>query len=133
MRNEFLKVLQQDPAFLPLFTKCILCGIAQGKDPFYSSHLDSCTGAMLIAPLKPNGLPRPVQIPDMFRAIVTSYAVAKVFKSKEAITFIETGAGRTDSRYSQRGLSNDGCAYVVKETQRLLEEAQALDPPMKQA
>jgi hypothetical protein len=24
---------------------------------------------MLIAPLKPNGLPRPVRIPDMFRAI----------------------------------------------------------------
>ena len=57
---------------------------------------------MLIAPLKPNGLPRPVQIPDMFRAIVTSYAVAKVFKSKEAINFIETGAGRTDPRYYQR-------------------------------
>ena len=128
MRNEFLKVLQQDPAFLPLFTKCILCGIAQGKEPFSSSHLDSCTGAMLIAPLKPNGLPRPVQIPDMFRAIVTSYTVAKVFKSKEAINFIETGAGRTDPRYSQRGLSKDGCAYVVKETQRLLEEAKALDP-----
>jgi hypothetical protein len=100
MRNEFLKVLQQDPAFLPLFTKCILCGIAQGKEPFSSSHLDSCTGAMLIAPLKPNGLPLPVQISDMFRAIVTSYAVAKVFKSKEAIYFIETGAGRTDPRYA---------------------------------
>jgi hypothetical protein len=84
---------------------------------------------MLIAPLKPNGLPRPVQIPDMFRAIVTSYAVAKVFKSKEEITFIETGAGHTDPSYSQRGLSKDGCAYVFKETQRLLEEAQALDPP----
>jgi hypothetical protein len=88
MRNEFLKVLQQDLDFLPLFTKCILCGIAQGKEPFYSSHLDSCTGAMLIAPLKPNCLPRPVQIPDMFRAIITSYAVAKVFKSKEDLTFI---------------------------------------------
>jgi hypothetical protein len=74
---------------------------------------------MFIAPLKPNDLPHPVQIPDMFRAIVTSYAVAKVFKSKEALTFIETGAGRTDPRYSQRGLSKDGCAYVVKETQRL--------------
>ena len=83
---------------------------------------------MLIAPLKPNGLPRPVQIPDMFRAIATSLAVGKVFKSKEALNFLETGAGRTDPRYSQRGLSKDGCAYVVKETQRILEEANALDP-----
>ena len=128
MRNEFLKVLQQDPVFLPLFIRCILCGIAQGKDSFSASHSDSCTGAMLIAPLKPNGLPRPVQIPHIFRAIVTSLAVGKVFKSKEALNFLETGAGRTDPRYTQRGLSRDGCSYVVKEVQRTLERAQALDP-----
>ena len=78
---------------------------------------------MLIAPLKPNGLPRPVQ------AIVTSYVVEKLFKSKEALNFLETGAGRTDPRYSQRGLSKDGCAYVVKKTQRLLEDNNALDLP----
>ncbi len=30
MRNEFLKILQQDPSFLELFIKCILCGIAKG-------------------------------------------------------------------------------------------------------
>ncbi len=98
MRTEFLKYLQQDFAFLqvPLFTKCILCGIAQGKEPFYTFHSDSCTGAMLIAPLKPNRLPGPEQIPDMFLAIVTSYAVGKVFKSKEALSFLDTGASRTD-------------------------------------
>ena len=45
---------------------------------------------MLIAPLKPNWLPRPVQIPDMFRAVVTSLAVGKVFKSKEATNFLES-------------------------------------------
>ncbi len=83
---------------------------------------------MRIAPLKLNGLPRPAQIPDMFRAIVTSLAVSKVLKSKEALNFLETGAGRTDPRYSQRGLSKDGCAYVVKQTQCILEEANALDP-----
>jgi hypothetical protein len=55
---------------------------------------------MLIAPLKPNGQ-RPVQIPDVFRAISTSYAVGKVFKSKEALNFLETGAGGTNPRYSQ--------------------------------
>jgi hypothetical protein len=78
---------------------------------------------MLIAPLKSNGSPRPVQIPDMFRAVLTSYMVTKIFKSKEALNFLENGAGRTDPRYSQRGLSKEGCAYVVKEIQRLLEEA----------
>ena len=130
MRNEFLKVLQQDPAFLPLFIKGVLIGIAQGQDPFSASCVNSCTGAMLIAPLKPNGLPRPVQIPDMFRAVVTSLAAGKVFKSKEATNFLETGAQRTDSRYSQRGLSKDGCAYVVKEIQRKLEAANALAPPV---
>ena len=128
MRNEFLKILQQDNTFLQLFTRCILRGIAQGLEPFFASHSDSCTGAMLIAPLKPNGLPRPVQIPHMFRAVVTSLAVGSVFKSKEALNFLETGAGRTDPRYSQRGLSKDGCTYVVKETQRILEEANALHP-----
>ncbi len=55
-------------------------------------------------------------------------SVAKIFESKEALNFIETGAGSTDPRYFRRGLSKDGCAYVVKETHRLLEEAQALDP-----
>ncbi len=86
MRNEFLKSLPGDPAFLPLFTKCILCGIAQGNELFFPiSHLDSCTRAILIAPFKPNGLPRPGQITDMFCAIVTGYAVEKVFKSKEEL------------------------------------------------
>jgi hypothetical protein len=83
---------------------------------------------MLIAPLKPNGLPRPVQIPHIFRAIVTSLAIGKLFKSKEAHIFLETGAGLMDPRYTQRGLSRDGCSYVVKEVQRILERAQALDP-----
>jgi hypothetical protein len=96
------------------------------KRPLLSlSLLESCTGAMLIAPLKPNGQPRPVQIPDMFRAIATG----KVCKSKEAFNFLETGAGRTNPRYSHRGLSEDGCAFVVKETQRLLEDNNALDLP----
>jgi hypothetical protein len=36
MQNELLKVLQQDPAFLLLFIKGILCGIAQGLEPFFS-------------------------------------------------------------------------------------------------
>jgi hypothetical protein len=50
----------------------------------------------------------------MFRAIATSYAVGKVFKSKEALNILETGAGRTDPQYIQRGLSKDGRAFVVK-------------------
>ena len=57
---------------------------------------------MLIAPLKSNRLPSPVQIPDKFWAILTSYVVSKVFKSKDALNFLETGDGRMDSRYSQR-------------------------------
>ncbi len=63
----------------------------------------------------------------MFRAAFTSYAVTKIFKSKEALNSLENGAGRTDPRYSQRGLSLDGCAYGVKEIQRLLEEALVSD------
>ncbi len=72
-----------------------------------------------------------MQIPHVFRgirAVVTTLAVGKVFKSKEALNFLETGAGRTDPRYSQRGLSKDGCDDVVKETQRILEAANALAP-----
>jgi hypothetical protein len=41
---------------------------------------------------------------------------------------LETGAGRTDPRYTQRGLSRDGCYYVAKEVHRTLKRAQALDP-----
>ncbi len=51
---------------------------------------------MLIAPLRPNGLPQPVQIPDMSQAITTSHAVGKVLKSQEARNFLEPCAGRTD-------------------------------------
>ena len=38
--------------------------------------------------------------------------------------------GHTDSRYFPRGLSRDGCAYVLKEIQRHLEAASALAPPI---
>ena len=102
--------------------------MGKGLDNFHSSRDDSCSGAMLIAPLKPNGQPRPVQIPDMFRAIVTSFLCGLLSKGKDAINFLETGAGRTDYRNSQRGLSKDGCTYVVKEVQRLLETADVLSP-----
>jgi hypothetical protein len=57
----------------------------------------------------------------MFSAVVTSLAVGKVFWSKEALDFPETGA-------AQWCLSKDGCAYVVKEAQRILEDANALAP-----
>ena len=65
MRNKFIKVLAQDSSFLSLFITCIMIPIGKGLDKFPSSREDSCTGAMLIAPLKPNEKPRPVQIPDM--------------------------------------------------------------------
>jgi hypothetical protein len=41
---------------------------------------------------------------------------------------LETGAGHTDLRFTQRGLSRDGCTYVIKETQWILEAANALEP-----
>ena len=116
--------------------KCVLCSMAKGLEPFYLSHLHSCTGAMLSAPLKSNGLPCPVQIPDTLRVILTRYSVSKLFKSKEALNFLENGAGRTDPQYSRRGLSRDGCTYVVNEIQLFLETAKALDPvplPMQAA
>ena len=59
-----------------------------------------------------------------------------MFKSKAALKFLENVAGRTDPRYSQRGLSREGCTYVANEIQRFLETAHALDPvplPMQAA
>ena len=47
----------------------------------------------------------------------------------EVLNFLENGAGSTDPPYSQRGLPKDGCAYVAKEIQRILEGANALAPP----
>ena len=82
---------------------------------------------MLIAPVKPNGLPRPVQIPDMFRAVVTSLQCSSILKSREILCFLESGPGRTDPQASQRGLSKDGCSFVVKEIQRFFETHNALD------
>ncbi len=91
MHNEFLEILQQEPAFPPLFITGILKGIAQGQEPFNASHSDSCTGAMLIAPIKPNGLPRPVQNPDMCRAIATSLVVGKVLSQRKHSTLWKLG------------------------------------------
>ena len=83
---------------------------------------------MLIAPLKSDGNPQPVQIPDMIRAVVTGFLCGAILKGPDAIKKIETGSGRTDPRGTQRGLSKDGCSYAVKESQRFLETADALIP-----
>ena len=46
-----------------------------------------------------------------------------MFKSKEVQQFLQSGVSgtHTDLRYTQRGLSKDGCMYVVKEIQRTME------------
>ena len=83
---------------------------------------------MLIAPLKPDGNPRPVRLPDMIRAVVTGFLCGRILKGQDAFKVFETGSGRTDPRSTQRGLSKDGCSYVVKESHRFLETADALSP-----
>ena len=130
MRNEFLKVLVQDFTVLNLFRHQIVIPMLTGQTTFDCSALSSCTGALVIGLLKPNGLPRPVQIPDRFRAIGAGVVCNYVFKSKAATEYFETGnqGQRADIRFTQRGLSKDGCSYVAKELQRYLENADALTP-----
>ena len=85
---------------------------------------------MLIALVKSNGMPRPVQIPDICRAITTSCLCSSVFKSASALSYFEHGVSGTcaDRRLSQFGLSKDGCLRVAKEIQRTLEYSNVLKP-----
>ena len=64
----------------------------------------------------------------MIRAVVTGFLCEKILKGQDAFKVFETGSGRTDPRSTQRGLSKDGCSYVVKETQHFLETANVLSP-----
>ena len=75
---------------------------------------------MLIALAKPNGMPQPIQMPDMCRAISNSCLCHSVFKSASALSYFEHGVSGTcaDSRFSQFGLFKDGRLRVAKEIQR---------------
>ena len=64
----------------------------------------------------------------MIRAVVTGFLCGKILKGQDAFKVFKTGSGRTDPRSTQRGLSKDGCSYVVKESHRFLETVDALSP-----
>ena len=119
MRYEFPKVLNNDPAFLP-------------RQIYYARHCSASlgvrttlvclVGTRALVPCSWQVQTRPVQVPDMFRAVVTSFLCGIIHKSREALNFLETGAGS----YRVLSVSSLVMACVVKETQRLLEDADAL-------
>ena len=70
-----------------------------------------------------------IQIPDLYRSVTSASLVTSIYKSKLVTIFYESGNHGTnaDPRISQRGLSKDGCSYVVSKIQLLLEKADALN------
>ncbi len=61
MRNEFLKIpLVEDPNIFHLYHQQIVLRMAKGHTLFRTDCVTSCTGALVLAALKPNGDIRPI-------------------------------------------------------------------------
>ncbi len=91
MLNEFLKILVDEPTIFHQYHQQIVLHMAQGHPPFHIDCATSCTGALVLATLKPNGDICPIQITDAHLSITNTAIVAAVYKSKAAMNCFETG------------------------------------------
>ena len=116
MRPEISKVLIDAPEIMDLYIDLVFQPIAQGTLSHDEQH--SSIGAQMYAARKSDPLAaRPVTNPDTDRCIAAAVLCNAVFKSREVLDYFEN----SNPRWSQRGISKDGCLWKAKEIQREIE------------